>query len=222
MKKFYLIIITVFFSCTQQPAIESELPRIKMVSTFDIALDKSKQNDLELQFDKVLNPQNLDTWMKHMSSKPHHVGSPWSKQNAEYAANKFKEWGFESAVETFEVLVPFPKVRKLSMVAPNKVELKLYEPAVEGDKSSEMTKDVLPGYNAFSADGNVTAELVFVNYGLNEDYEELKRMGIDVKGKIVIAKYGRSFRGIKPKIAYENGAIGCICLLYTSPSPRDS
>ena len=215
MKKFYLIIITVFFSCTQQSAIESELPRIKMVSTFDIALDRSKQNDLELQFDKVLNPQNLDTWMKHMSSKPHHVGSPWSKQNAEYAANKFKEWGFESAVETFEVLVPFPKVRKLSMVAPNKVELKLYEPAVEGDKSSEMTKDVLPGYNAFSADGNVTAELVFVNYGLNEDYEELKRMGIDVKGKIVIAKYGRSFRGIKPKIAYENGAIGCI--MYSDP-----
>ena len=215
MKKFYLIIITVFFSCTQQSAIESELPRIKMVSTFDIALDKSKQNDLELQFDKVLNPQNLDTWMKHMSSKPHHVGSPWSKQNAEYAANKFKEWGFESAVETFEVLVPFPKVRKLSMVAPNKVELKLYEPAVEGDKSSEMTKDVLPGYNAFSADGNVTAELVFVNYGLNEDYEELKRMGIDVKGKIVIAKYGRSFRGIKPKIAHENGAIGCI--MYSDP-----
>ena len=215
MKKFYLIIITVFFSCAQQSAIESELPRIKMVSTFDIALDKSKQNDLELQFDKVLNPQNLDTWMKHMSSKPHHVGSPWSKQNAEYAANKFKEWGFESAVETFEVLVPFPKVRKLSMVAPNKVELKLYEPAVEGDKSSEMTKDVLPGYNAFSADGNVTAELVFVNYGLNEDYEELKRMGIDVKGKIVIAKYGRSFRGIKPKIAYENGAIGCI--MYSDP-----
>ena len=215
MKKFYLIIITVFFSCTQQSAIESELPRIKMVSTFDIALDKSKQNDLELQFDKVLNPQNLDTWMKHMSSKPHHVGSPWSKQNAEYAANKFKEWGFESAVETFEVLVPFPKVRKLSMVAPNKVELKLYEPAVKGDKSSEMTKDVLPGYNAFSADGNVTAELVFVNYGLNEDYEELKRMGIDVKGKIVIAKYGRSFRGIKPKIAHENGAIGCI--MYSDP-----
>ena len=101
------------------------------------------------------------------------------------------------------------------MVAPEKVELKLFEPAVEGDRSSEMTKDVLPGYNAFSADGNVTGELVFVNYGLNEDYEELKRMGIDVKGKIVIAKYGRSFRGIKPKIAHEQGAIGCI--MYSDP-----
>ena len=186
-----------------------------MVSTFDRALDKAKQQQLESDFDKTLNPQNLDTWMKHMSSKPHHVGSPWSKQNAEYAANKFKEWGFESGVETFEVLVPFPKVRKLSMIAPNKVDLKLFEPAVQGDQSSEMSKDVLPGYNAFSADGNVTAELVFVNYGLNEDYEELKRMGIDVKGKIVLAKYGRSFRGIKPKIAHENGAIGCI--MYSDP-----
>ncbi len=205
----------IFFSCAEQSSIDNEIPRIKMVSTFDKALDKAKQQQLESDFDNTLNPQNLDMWMKHMSSNPHHVGSPWSKQNAEYAANKFKEWGFESRVETFEVLVPFPKVRKLSMIAPNKVDLKLFEPAVEGDQSSEMTKDVLPGYNAFSADGNVTGELVFVNYGLNEDYEELKRMGIDIKGKIVIAKYGRSFRGIKPKIAYENGAIGCI--MYSDP-----
>ena len=215
MKRFYFLFLTIFFSCAEQPRIDTEIPQVKMVSTFDRALDKAKQQQLESDFDKTLNPQNLDTWMKHMSSKPHHVGSPWSKQNAEYAANKFKEWGFESGVETFEVLVPFPKIRKLSMIAPNKVDLKLFEPAVEGDQSSEMTQDVLPGYNAFSADGNVTAELVFVNYGLNEDYEELKRMGIDVKGKIVIAKYGRSFRGIKPKIAHENGAIGCI--MYSDP-----
>lgn len=215
MKRFYFLFLMIFFSCAEQPRIDTEIPQVKMVSTFDRALDKVKQQQLESDFDNTLNPQNLDTWMKHMSSKPHHVGSPWSKQNAEYAANKFKEWGFESGVETFEVLVPFPKVRKLSMVAPNKVELKLFEPAVEGDQSSEMTKDVLPGYNAFSADGNVTGELVFVNYGLNEDYEELIRMGIDVKGKIVIAKYGRSFRGIKPKIAHENGAIGCI--MYSDP-----
>ena len=201
--------------CTQQSDSKSDYQNFEIVSTFDVALDRLFQSELETEFDKTLNPENLDTWMKHMSSKPHHVGSPWSKQNAEYAANKFKEWGFESRVETFEVLVPFPKIRKLSMIAPNKVELKLFEPAVEGDRSSEMTKDVLPGYNAFSADGNVTGELVFVNYGLNEDYEELKRLGIDVKGKIVIAKYGRSFRGIKPKIAHEQGAIGCI--MYSDP-----
>ena len=215
MNKLYILLTFIIVGCTQQSDSKSDYQNFEMVSTFDVALDRLSQRELESEFDKTLNPENLDTWMKHMSSKPHHVGSPWSKQNAEYAANKFKEWGFESRVETFEVLVPFPKIRKLSMIAPNKVELKLFEPAVEGDRSSEMTKDVLPGYNAFSADGNVTGELVFVNYGLNEDYEELKRLGIDVKGKIVIAKYGRSFRGIKPKIAHEQGAIGCI--MYSDP-----
>ena len=215
MNKLYVLLTFIIVGCTQQSDSKSDYQNFEMVSTFDVALDRLSQSELESEFDKTLNPKNLDTWMKHMSSKPHHVGSPWSKQNAEYAANKFKEWGFESRVETFEVLVPFPKIRKLSMIAPNKVELKLFEPAVEGDRSSEMTKDVLPGYNAFSADGNVTGELVFVNYGLNEDYEELKRLGIDVKGKIVIAKYGRSFRGIKPKIAHEQGAIGCI--MYSDP-----
>ena len=215
MNKLYILLTFIIVGCTQQSDSKSDYQNFEMVSTFDVALDRLSQSELESEFDKTLNPENLDTWMKHMSSKPHHVGSPWSKQNAEYAANKFKEWGFESRVETFEVLVPFPKIRKLSMIAPEKLELKLFEPAVEGDRSSEMTKDVLPGYNAFSADGNVTGELVFVNYGLNEDYEELKRMGIDVKGKIVIAKYGRSFRGIKPKIAHEQGAIGCI--MYSDP-----
>ena len=215
MNKLYILLTFIIVGCTQQSDSKSDSQNFETVSTFDVALDRLSQSELESEFDKTLNPENLDTWMKHMSSKPHHVGSPWSKQNAEYAANKFKEWGFESRVETFEVLVPFPKIRKLSMVAPEKVELKLFEPAVEGDRSSEMTKDVLPGYNAFSADGNVTGELVFVNYGLNEDYEELKRLGIDVKGKIVIAKYGRSFRGIKPKIAHEQGAIGCI--MYSDP-----
>ena len=215
MNKLYILLTFIIVGCTQQSDSKSDSQNFEMVSTFDVALDRSSQSQLETEFDKTLNPENLDTWMKHMSSKPHHVGSPWSKQNAEYAANKFKEWGFESRVETFEVLVPFPKIRKLSMIAPEKLELKLFEPAVEGDRSSEMTKDVLPGYNAFSADGNVTGELVFVNYGLNEDYEELKRLGIDVKGKIVIAKYGRSFRGIKPKIAHEQGAIGCI--MYSDP-----
>ena len=215
MNKLCILLTIIIVGCTQQSDSKSDYQNFEMVSTFDVALDRLSQSELESEFDKTLNPENLDTWMKHMSSKPHHVGSPWSKQNAEYAANKFKEWGFESRLETFEVLVPFPKIRKLSMIAPNKVELKLFEPAVEGDRSSEMTKDVLPGYNAFSADGNVTGELVFVNYGLNEDYEELKRLGIDVKGKIVIAKYGRSFRGIKPKIAHEQGAIGCI--MYSDP-----
>lgn len=217
MKKYissYLVLLLIA-GCSQQPSSERTLSRLKMVSTFDVALDSKSQLELESDFDKVLNPQNLDNWMKHMSSKPHYVGSPWSKQNAEYVANKFEEWGFESEIETFEVLVPFPKIKKLKMIAPEQVELKLFEPGLKEDASSNITENILPGYNAFSADGNVTAELVFVNYGIPKDYEELKRMGIDVKGKIVIAKYGGSWRGIKPKVAYENGAIGCI--MYSDP-----
>ena len=93
---------------------------------------------------------------------------------------------------------------------------KLEEPALKEDKTSDKNRNNLPPYNAYSADGDVTAELVFVNRGIPADYEELERMGVDVKGKIVIAKYGGSWRGIKPKVAAEHGAIGCI--IYSDPA----
>ena len=210
-------ILPFFFiiSCNQAPAVDAADPEMDLVSTFDIALDRETQTNLEAQFDAVLNPQNLDDWMKHMSSKPHHVGSPWSKQNAEFIAEKFESWGFETEIETFDVLMPFPIIRKLEMVGPNKVSLQLKEPAFDEDATSGITKDLLPGFNAFSADGDVTAELVYVNYGIPADYEELERLGIKVEGKIILARYGGSWRGIKPKVAREKGAIGCI--LYSDP-----
>ena len=210
-------ILPFFFiiSCNQVPAVDAADPEMDLVSTFDIALDRETQTNLEAQFDAVLNPQNLDDWMKHMSSKPHHVGSPWSKQNAEFIAEKFESWGFETEIEIFDVLMPFPIIRKLEMVGPNKVSLQLKEPAFDEDATSGITKDLLPGFNAFSADGDVTAELVYVNYGIPADYEELERLGIKVEGKIILARYGGSWRGIKPKVAREKGAIGCI--LYSDP-----
>ena len=210
-------ILSFFFiiSCNQVPAVDAADPEMDLVSTFDIALDRETQTNLEAQFDAVLNPQNLDDWMKHMSSKPHHVGSPWSKQNAEFIAEKFESWGFETQIEIFDVLMPFPIIRKLEMVGPNKVSLQLKEPAFDEDATSGITKDLLPGFNAFSADGDVTAELVYVNYGIPADYEELERLGIKVEGKIILARYGGSWRGIKPKVAREKGAIGCI--LYSDP-----
>jgi len=210
-------ILSFFFiiSCNQVPAVDAADPEMDLVSTFDIALDRETQTNLEAQFDAALNPQNLDDWMKHMSSKPHHVGSPWSKQNAEFIAEKFESWGFETEIEIFDVLMPFPIIRKLEMVGPNKVSLQLKEPAFDEDATSGITKDLLPGFNAFSADGDVTAELVYVNYGIPADYEELERLGIKVEGKIILARYGGSWRGIKPKVAREKGAIGCI--LYSDP-----
>nr|WKN34959.1 transferrin receptor-like dimerization domain-containing protein [Tunicatimonas sp. TK19036] len=175
----------------------------------------ARQLSLEAEFDELLKADNLDEWMKYMSARPHHVGSPYDKKVVDFIAEKFEDWGFDVKVESFNVLFPTPKVRLLEMTAPTSFTASLEEPAVEGDASSAQTEEALPPYNCFSIDGDVTAELVFVNYGLPSDYEELEKLGIDVKGKIVLAKYMGSWRGIKPKVAAEKGAIGC--LIYSDP-----
>ena len=175
----------------------------------------NKQAEWEKQFDALLNPKNLDTWMQFLSSHPHHVGSPQDKANAEYMANLFRSWGYQTEIASYWVLFPTPKTRLLELTGSKPYKAKLQESALKEDKTSGQLSEQLPTYNAYSADGDVTAELVFVNRGIPADYEELDRMGVDVKGKIVIAKYGGSWRGIKPKVAYEHGAIGCI--IYSDP-----
>lgn len=174
-----------------------------------------KQKELEAKFDTYLKSGNLDEWMKYMTARPHHVGSPYDKKVVDYIADKFRSWGYQVAVEKFDVLFPTPKLRLLEMTAPEKYQAGLNEPPVDGDPFSSQTEEALPSYNCFSIDGDVTADLVFVNYGVPADYEELEKRGIDVKGKIVIAKYQGSWRGIKPKVAAEKGAIGCI--IYSDP-----
>ncbi|HVG42946.1 MAG TPA: M28 family peptidase, partial [Chitinophagaceae bacterium] len=174
-----------------------------------------KQRDWEKQFDAQLNPKNLDEWMKFMTSHPHHIGSPQGKANAEYMAGLFKQWGYQTEIETYYVLFPSPKSRSLELLGPKPYKAKLEEASILEDKTSGQKSEQLATYNAYSADGDVTAELVFVNRGIPADYEELVRMGVDVKGKIVIAKYGGSWRGIKPKVAAEHGAVGC--LIYSDP-----
>ncbi len=173
------------------------------------------EHALETQYDSYLKASNLDQWMKYLSAHPHHLGSAMGKQYAEWMRDQFKSWGYEAEIETFKVLFPTPKVRVLEMTAPTRYTAKLAEPALKEDATSGQTKEQLPTYHGFSADGNVTAELVFVGYGVPSDYDELEKLGIDVKGKIVIAKYGGSWRGIKPKVAEEKGAIGCI--IYSDP-----
>lgn len=170
---------------------------------------------LEDKYDSYLKASNLDQWMKHLTGKPHHLGSAMGKQYAEWMRDQFKSWGYEAEIETYKVLFPTPKVRVLEMIAPTKYTAKLAEPPLKEDATSGQVKEQLPTYHGFSADGDVTAELVFVGYGVPSDYDELDKLGIDVKGKIVIAKYGGSWRGIKPKVAQEKGAIGCI--IYSDP-----
>jgi N-acetylated-alpha-linked acidic dipeptidase len=176
----------------------------------------AKQIGWEKQFDAQLSAQNLDTWMKFMSSHPHHVGSPHDKANAEYMAGLFKQWGYQTEISAYYVLFPTPKTRVLELLGTKPYKAKLEEPSLPEDKTSGQKSEQLPTYNAYSADGDVTAELVFVNRGVPADYEELEKLGVSVKGKIVIAKYGGSWRGIKPKVAYEHGAIGCI--IYSDPA----
>jgi len=169
---------------------------------------------LEEKFDSYLKADNLDQWLKKLTARPHHVGSAYGKINAEYMRDLFRSWGYEAEIESYKVLFPTPKVRVLEMTSPTFFKARLEEPQLKEDGTTGPAEQ-LPVYNAWSPDGDVTAELVFVNYGIPDDYETLERLGIDVKGKIVIAKYGGSWRGIKPKVAQEHGAIGC--LIYSDP-----
>ncbi len=178
------------------------------------AASAQEQKQLESKFDALISSENIGKTIKELTVKPHYLGSPASKEVAENLLAKFKSYGWDANIETYQVLFPTPKVRILEMTAPTKFKALLKEPALKEDATSGHP-DQLPSYNAWSADGDVNAELVFVNFGLPEDYEVLDKLGIDVKGKIVIARYGRSWRGIKPKVAQEHGAIGCI--IYSDP-----
>ena len=153
--------------------------------------------------------------MRRLSARPHHVGSAYDKDNAEWILARFKEWGWDAQIETFGALFPTPKERLLEMVEPTRFVARLDEPSLGIDPTSAQKAEQLPTYNAYSIDGDVTAPLVYVNYGLPEDYERLERLGVSVKGAIVMARYGNSWRGIKPKVAAEHGAVGC--LIYSDP-----
>ncbi len=178
------------------------------------ATSAATEREIERRFQAVPKPENLREYMQVIAEEPHHAGSPASRKVAEYVLGKFKSWGLNAAIEESEALMPFPTERLVELVAPEQYTLKLKEPAVAEDKDSSDAGQ-LPTFNAYAADGDVTADLVYVNYGTPEDYEQLAKLGAEVKGRIVIARYGRSWRGIKPKVAWEHGAVGCI--IYSDP-----
>lgn len=173
------------------------------------------EREWENKFRAIPNTEKQREDMQLLSAHPHHVGSVYDKQNAEWILAQFKEWGLDAHIETFHVLFPTPKRRLLEMIEPARYTAKLQEPVVPQDPTSNQRKEQLPTYNAYSRDGDVTAPLVYVNYGLPDDYDRLQRLGVSVKGAIVIAKYGDSWRGVKPKVAAERGAVGCI--IYSDP-----
>jgi N-acetylated-alpha-linked acidic dipeptidase len=178
--------------------------------------DSRTEGDVEKRFRAIPDPANLRAYMQRLSARPHHVGSPYDKENAEWMLGKFKEWGWDAKIENYYVLFPTPKERVLEMTEPAPFTAKLQEPTVGVDPTSSQHDEQLPSYNAYSIDGDVTAPLVYVNYGSQDDYKELERLGVSVKGAIVIARYGATWRGIKPKLAAEHGAVGCI--IYSDPT----
>ena len=186
-----------------------------VVVLFFLSFLYSQQQSWEDTFRSIPTTENLREYMQHLSARPHHPGSPYDKENAKWILAKFKKWGWDAHIETFDVLFPTPKERLLEMTAPTHFTAALQEPALRVDPTSDQQNEQLPTYNAYSVDGDVTAPLVYVNYGIPSDYEQLDRMGISVKGCIVIARYGASWRGIKPKVAAEHGAVGCI--IYSDP-----
>jgi len=173
------------------------------------------ERDIEARFRAMPDPARMREMMRRLSARPHHVGSPYDKENAEWILDQFKSYGWDAHIENFDVLFPTPVERVVELVAPTTFKAALQETPVAGDPTSSQQAEQLPSYNAYSIDGDVTGPLVFVNYGVPADYDELAQRGISVKGAIVIAKYGGSWRGIKPKVAAEHGAIGC--LIYSDP-----
>jgi N-acetylated-alpha-linked acidic dipeptidase len=189
----------------------ADLPPLRGYST---GASKTEQ-DWEAKFRAIPETGNMHDAMQHLSARPHHVGSPYDKENAEWILAKFKSWGLDASIESFDVLFPTPKERSVELVEPTHFTAKLQEPTVAVDPTSGQHDEQLPSYNAYSIDGDVTAPLVYVNFGIPEDYDALDRLGISVKGAIVIARYGNSWRGIKPKVAAEHGAVGC--MIYSDP-----
>jgi N-acetylated-alpha-linked acidic dipeptidase len=173
------------------------------------------QAEWETKFRAIPSRDSLRSYMRHLSARPHALGSPYDKANAEWLRDRLASWGWDAKLETFDVLFPTPLERVVELVAPRQFRARLNEPEVTGDPHTNQQSEHLPTYNAYSIDGDVTAPLIYVNYGIPADYDSLARRGISVKGAIVIARYGASWRGIKPKLAAEHGAVGCI--IYSDP-----
>ena len=211
MTRHFCLIVTIFFCVSAQA--QSMQPALPLAG-YSMQASQSELG-WETKFRAIPSPAILRADMERLSAYPHNVGSPYDKQNAEWILSKFREWGFDAHIETFWVLFPTPKERRLELLSPGKFTASLQEPPIAIDPTSKQQAQQLPTYNAYSIDGDVTGPLVYVNYGTREDFDQLDRLGVSVKGAIVIVRYGHAWRGIKPKVAAERGAIGCI--IYSDP-----
>ena len=215
MRRFVAVSLLFGLAAITLPAQEASSSKSDKLLGYTSA-DSKAELDLEQRFRAIPEARRAHENMRFLAAHPHNVGSEAQRKNAEWILAKYKEWGWDAHIEQFDVLYPTPKLQVLEMVAPTHFKAKLEEPPLPDDPYTHETKTQLPGYNIYSADGDVTGPLVYANYGMVDDYAELERNGISVKGAIVITRYGGGWRGLKPKLAYEHGAIGCI--IYSDPA----
>jgi N-acetylated-alpha-linked acidic dipeptidase len=203
-------LVTLVVASLAQLTLSGQAPAVRGFTSDALAAERA----LEERFRAVPDAARLREHMRVMTAEPHVAGRPGSKVVADYALAQFTSFGLNAAIEEYEAYMPWPTERRLEMVGPTGRTFVIQEPPVPSDPDS-TDNDQTPTFNAYSADGDVTGEVVYVNYGVPGDYEQLEKLGVSVKGKIVLARYGGSWRGIKPKVAFEHGAIGC--LIYSDP-----
>jgi N-acetylated-alpha-linked acidic dipeptidase len=174
------------------------------------------ERKFEEQFRAVPSPTNAREELRRLTAEAHIAGSPEDYATAIYVRDQMRSFGLDSQLREYQVLLPSPRTPSIvELVAPVRERLQVREDVLREDPSSS-SKKIVPLFNGYGASGDITAPLVYVNYGLPPDYEALKKAGVDVKGKIAIARYGNSFRGVKAKVAEDNGAIGLI--IYSDPA----
>jgi N-acetylated-alpha-linked acidic dipeptidase len=161
------------------------------------------------------SPTIASAHSKFLSLQPHMAGTPAQARTRDYVVSQMKSWGLETEVRSYRIWMPHPLSTRVWRISPNPTELNLQEGPIPEDTTSVSFPQVMP-FNGYGAAGDVRGEVVYVNYGLIEDYAQLDSMGVSVKGKIAIARYGRSFRGIKAREAEKHGAVGL--MIYSDPA----
>jgi N-acetylated-alpha-linked acidic dipeptidase len=172
------------------------------------------ETELEQNFAKVPDAGHAEADLRQLTSEPHVAGTEASHRVAEWLRDQFQSYGFDAEIVSYSAYLPLPRVAQLEMISPEKVLLANPEPPLEQDKQSNGAH-LLPVANDYSASGDVTAPIVYVNYGTPDDYRTLDSLGISVRGKLILARYGRNYRGVKAKLAEQHGAAGLI--LYSDP-----
>jgi len=175
----------------------------------------AQERELEREFARIPDAKHAENHLRRLTSEPHMAGTAGSRRVAEWLRDRFRSYGFDSKIVTYRVWLPLPVELKLELLEPEKETLATAEQPFQSDKDT-YTMRAVPGFNAYSPSGDVTAPVVYANYGMAEDYRQLEELDINVEGKIVLARYGRGYRGIKAKLAEDHQAAGL--LIYSDPA----